>query len=282
MKSMNGYIALFILVLLAACAKEKTNFQALKAIQDYSLPVWQDNEINKSALFIFPHPDDEIVCAGTIDQLKKNGWTVSLLTMTKGVEGDKEMREAEWKNSMKALHVDNSEIMDIINNTWEKVTKNEIEFWYTETDSTESMVYSQILKYKPSVVFSYDTAFGGYGHPEHRMSAKAVNNVFQKHKGDSTFTVKHVYQITLPETVEQAVLGANPAVKVAMQVTGNKTLPDPTIAFDITKNWSTKRKAGLTYPSQVDILRKFFLLPNDADTVEHYATFSREYFYEIK
>lgn len=36
-----------------------------------------------------PYPDDEIVCAGAITQLKKKGWTVNLLTLTQGQPDEK-------------------------------------------------------------------------------------------------------------------------------------------------------------------------------------------------
>lgn len=54
----------------------------------------------KKAMFIFPHPDDEITCAGTIAKMKTNNWEVYLLTLTKGSDDqDKMVRTNEWNRA---------------------------------------------------------------------------------------------------------------------------------------------------------------------------------------
>lgn len=159
--------------------------------------------------------------------------------------------------------------------------KNNITFWYDQQDSIENIIYSSIQKYKPSILFTYDTALGGYGHPEHRISAIAVNKVFQKYKKDSLFSVVSIFQFTLSKKLEQLVLGSKESYKNASKVTGNKKLPNPTIAFDISKEWNVKRNAAFLYTSQAEILKKFYLLPEPSDTTDHYESFDREYYYEI-
>ena len=67
----------------------------------------------------------------------------------------------------------------------------------------------------------------------------------------------------------------------AVKLTGNTTLPEPTVAFDIAPFWPWKRRAAFEYTSQAHVLRKFFLLPEEEDTAMHYAAFDREYFFEI-
>src|SRR5438045_4844773 len=106
---MKNLILFSIIILLASC-KSKVDYAAFKNCQDYTIPLWNDDQQNKSALFVFPHPDDEIVCAGTIDQLKKNGWKISILTLTRGAKEEKETRLREWNNSCDILAFDNREL----------------------------------------------------------------------------------------------------------------------------------------------------------------------------
>lgn len=279
----NLLLTALVFGLLTSCSSDKLDYQAFKSLQDYSVPLFNQEGSGKHALFIFPHTDDEITCAGTIDQLKQNGWTVSLLTLTKGqAPEEKATRAAEWEKAVDVLRIDNHEIMDLPNNAWENVMRNEIEFWYDNQDSVENIVYRAIGRYQPDIVFTYDTALGGYGHPEHRVTATAVSAVFQRYKGEESFPVQRLMQVTLPEKLEQKLLGTMEPYHNAIKHTGNKTLPEPTLAFDITENWATKRKAASAYTSQAGTMRSFLLLPNEQDTASHYATFDREYYFEVK
>lgn len=272
-------LTLFILL---SCSKKRIDYEKFKEAQDYSIPLFADSYKNKTALFIFPHPDDEIVCAGTISQLKKNGWTVNLLTLTQGQPEEKAIRKNEWLKAVNELAFDNYEILDLPNNSWDNVIKNSIAFWYDRTDSLERIIEGSIQRIRPALVFTYDTALGAYGHPEHRISALAACNVLLNHKSDTLFSVERILQITLPEKQEQLMLSAAESYKNAIKLTGNKTLPDPTVAFDITKDWKVKRKAASLYASQEGSMKKFFLLPEVKDTTLHYKTFDREYYCEIK
>jgi len=273
-------ISLFLFLL--SCSDKKLNYETFKKTQDYTVPVFIDDFKNKTALFIFPHPDDEIVCGGAIAELKNKGWTINILTLTQGVEGEKQTRKKEWESAVKLLKFDNYNILDLPNNKWDDVITNNITFWYDNHDSLENIIEHYISKHKPSLLFTYDTTLGAYGHPEHRLSALAAKNVFEKHRTDSLFTVKSIFQITLPEKMEQLMLGNAESYKNAIKLTGNKSLPEPTVAFNIKSNWKTKRKAASAYVSQTSTLEKFYLLPAINDTTEHYNTFDREYYFEVK
>jgi len=275
-------IAVLIVLLGMISCGNSVDYAGYKQQQDYSLPLWSYEPDNKVALFIFPHPDDEIVCAGTISRLKQTGWTINLVTLTQGEASEKAVRREEWKASVRALGIDNFELMDLPNNSWNEVMSDSIRFWYDEMDSVKQIISRSIQTWQPSVVVTYDSVFGGYGHPEHRITAQAAHAIFRAGQHDPAFPVQRILQITLPEKIEQAMLGNAPSYLHAISVTGNKTLPEPTTAVDITRYWKFKRRAALTYPSQRETLQKFFLLPDEGDTTKHYATFDREYFLEIK
>ena len=89
-------------------------------------------------------------------------------------------------------------------------------------------------------------------------------------------------QVTLPEKLEQLILGDFEPYLNAKDYTGNTTLPNPTVAFNIIKNWAKKREAAIQYESQARTLNLFYLLPLDKDTTQHYSAFNREYFFEVK
>jgi LmbE family N-acetylglucosaminyl deacetylase len=268
--------------LVSCTSSKKVDYTSLKACQDYSIPEFKFETPNKVVLFVFPHPDDEIVCAGTALQLQEKGWETHLLTLTKGSSEEKKTRFSEWQNATRQLKFSTSEIYDLINNNWDDVLKNKIQFWYTEMDSVKNVIYTAIRKYNPSVVITYDSALGGYGHPEHRISAIQVARLFSEKQNDSSFSVKCILQITLPEKMEKKMLSNSEPYLNAIKNTGNLTLPQPTYAFDIFPQWSLKNKAALCYKSQLNTLKKFNLVASPEDSLLHYKTFDREYFKEIK
>lgn len=272
----------FTLLLAACTSSQKIDYASFKDCQNYSLPAFEPGKNNKVVLFVFPHADDEIVCAGTIMFLKEKGYKTCLLTLTKGNVEEKQTRSAEWKNAAKLLKLDESEIYDLPNNKWEDVLSDKITFWYTNKDSVKNIIYRTILKHNPSLIITYDSALGGYGHPEHRISAQLVAKIFSENRNNSLFPVKQVLQITLPEKMENKMLSGSEPYLNAKKITGNTTLPEPNFAVNISQQWPIKCKAALCYESQLNTLKKFKLIPSEKDTLMHYKTFDLEYFTELK
>ncbi|MBA4850226.1 PIG-L deacetylase family protein [Emticicia sp. BO119] len=60
-------------------------------LQDDSIPL-ANSFSGEKAMFIFPHPDDEITSAGTLKLLDKKGIETSLITFSHG--------EAGWSNGL--------------------------------------------------------------------------------------------------------------------------------------------------------------------------------------
>lgn len=273
---------LLLALYVSSCGQPSLNYETFEKAQDYNVPLWDkgSKRENPVALFIFPHPDDEIVCAGTIATLKQQGWKVNLLTLTQGKPEEKEIRKAEWQNAVKALAIDGSQLLDLPNNSWEDIQANKLHFWDQQMDSVRNIIYNAIKQYSPSLLFTYDEVMGGYGHPEHRLTASATHKVFEQHKDDSSFAPIAIMQITLSDQLEKALLGSLDSYKKAVAGSG-KDLPAPDIAFDITSVWPVKGKAASVYTSQYKTLRKFYLLPDQTDTTKHYSAFSREYYTKV-
>jgi N-acetylglucosamine malate deacetylase 2 len=254
------------------------NYYRIENAQDLNVPRFVDTFQNKNALFIFPHTDDEVFFAGTIDLLKQNGWKISLLTLTIGQPSEKSYRIEEWKNSCNILSIDHTEIHDLLNNSWKNVKENKIEFWYEHEDSIKNIIENKIAFIQPSLVFSYDTFIGNYGHPEHRLASIFTHRVIANHQQDSAYSVKLLLNSTMPEALEMVLYRFYEPHTKACKFNKNEGLLDPDISFDIAKHWNTKRNAALAYKSQTHTLKKLFVLPDDKDTTTHFKAFPREYY----
>lgn len=277
-------IIILLCVVICGCKNTQLNYGQIAQMQDASVPLWEIQDANpQKVMFIFPHPDDEITCAGTIAKMKANNWEVYLLTLTKGSdEQDKTIRSNEWNAAAKSLGYDKTLLTDFYNNSWEDIMHKKVLFWPESHDSISSLIYNTILDWQPDVLITYDDAIGGYGHPEHFLSAQIVRELFTTHSGTTGFSPQHLYQITLPLALENFIVADLPAYKMAIEQYGVEGLPEPDLAVDITPYWPAKRNAAACYQSQAEILNKFYLLPSNTDTAAHYATFNKEYYREIK
>lgn len=280
------YRSLFILwcCLLFGCNPTRVNYSEIAAMQNNTLPLWHFDTLHpQKAMFIFPHPDDEITCAGTIAKMKANNWDVYLLTLTKGSdEQDKMVRTNEWNAAAKSLGYDKTLLCDFYNNSWSDIMQQNVRFWPENLDSISSLIFNTVMDWQPDILITYDDAIGGYGHPEHLLSAKIVRDLFSTHLGNTSFSPKYLYQMTLPQALEDFIVADLPSYKMAIEQYGLDGLPDPDLAVEITEFWPAKRNAASSYQSQAEILNKFYLLPSNADTAAHYTTFNKEYYREIK
>ncbi|MCA6362956.1 MAG: PIG-L family deacetylase [Bacteroidetes bacterium] len=278
-------ILLFVLVLILSVfgKSDKINYDAFRNAQDFTVPVLNCEEENKTALFVFPHDDDVICCAGTAQLLREKAWRIYSLTLTQDADSKEAAKRAvEWSNSMKILGITESAHLYLPNNPWANVEQNNLVFWNEKTDSLETLIYTFMMKYKPSLVVTFDTIIGGYGHPEHRLTGKAVYRVFTAHKNESNFPVKRILHSTMPEKLEQVWLSNNPAYLLTQKYAGQVTLPEPNAAVDVRNYWPVKRNAAAAYKTQQATLKKFMMLPDIKDTAAHYQAFAREYYLEVK
>lgn len=160
-------------------------------MQDYSIPLDQpfDEQDDKRALFVFPHPDDEIAHSGTIGYLKSLGAKVKLITLSKGMTGETDVRSRELLCAVEKLDVEFGQY-NFYGNTWEAVLNNDIKYW--EGDSLRAIkqvVENEIMSFKPAVIYTYDTIIGGYGHHEHLLTARTVFDAVET-LGEKAFFVK--------------------------------------------------------------------------------------------
>lgn len=244
-----------------------------------------------SILLVHAHPDDETINNGaTMAKYKAEGANITLVTCTRGEEGevlvpelahlaaDKEdalgpIREVELANAMAALGVTDhrflgAPVIKYRDSGMMGTEPNEKAdcFWKADLDSAAEHLIKIILEVKPDVLITYDE-FGGYGHPDHiqahRVAMRAAELV------EDRFSIKKIYWNTMPRSVIQQGIDA-------MKETGSDFFgaesaddlpfakPDEVVTTHIDANdyVDQKMKAMASHPTQIALDGPFFALSN--------------------
>lgn len=142
---------------------------------------------SKKILFIYPHPDDEILASGgLISALPKNNFFV--ISVTKGEKGNEKfklspkdlgkLRENEFRRAMARLGVKNFEIWDFSDGGIN-----------TQSHELFNKISDFIVKNKIDTVATFERT-GIYGHQDHVALSKMVNDLNTVSKLFSTLPLK--------------------------------------------------------------------------------------------
>ncbi|MDX9774290.1 MAG: PIG-L deacetylase family protein [Bacteroidales bacterium] len=272
---MKKIIALLLLAHLSGCGSKNVDYQLIASFQDNTV---EELKIEASdslkVLVIVPHADDETIAGGLIALLRESGAVIHLLTLC----APGEERTGELSCSASKLGIADVETAGFINNTWDDIMQDKITFWYDHKDSIKRVINNKINSFGPEILITYDSEIGGYGHPEHRISAELTEDLFTENIDNPEFRPTRLFQITLPEDLENFLVAGTPGYDHAKRLTGSDGLPAPDIAVDIRKYWKIKNEAGRCHRSQIDILRKFYIVYDDKDEEDHINAFSKEYY----
>lgn len=272
---MKKIIALLLLAQLWGCGGNKVDYQLIASFQDNTVP---EPEIeagdSTKVLVIMPHADDETIAGGLIALLNDRGAVIHLLSLCEPGEE----RTGELNCSASKLGITNVETAGFINNTWDDIMQDKITFWYDQRDSIKSVISNKINAFRPDILITYDSEIGGYGHPEHRISAEMTEALFTENIDNPEFRPAMIFQITLSEKLEEFLVAGTPGYDHARRLTGSEGLPAPDIAVDIRKYSKIKNEAGRCHQSQIDILRRFYIVYDDKDEANHINAFSKEYY----
>lgn len=232
----------------------------------------------QSAMFIFPHPDDEITVAGTMSKLASQGVETTLICLTKGEQGATgglveaarlaEARATELKEAAAILQVDHLEILDFPDGKIAEV----------DSDLIKGVIQRLILKYRPSVVVTYDNRIGFYGHPDHRLTGQYVYEVVEENSNGTDFPVKRVYFVTLSAGMIAAAMKISPTFQQRYPEEPQRGLPAPDLAVDITAQGAAKRAAMLAHQTQWRIFAELQPLYDVLPGWIYYRVFDREYY----
>lgn len=264
-----------IAIMLYGCNNPKTDYELISTYQDHSVPEL-DIEVTDSAkvLVIMPHADDETIAGGLIALLKEKGASIHLLTLCE----HNDVRLQELDCSASKLGIDNVEIAGFINNTWDNIMRDSITFWYNHRDSIKNVISRKIFSFNPHFIITYDSEIGGYGHPEHRISAELTEEVFIENRERSDFNPKKIFQITLSDQLEKFLVAQSPGYELSKKLTGSKGLPKPDVSVDITKYWHIKNEAAKCHQSQIKTLKRFYIVYEEQNKEAHLKAFGKEYY----
>lgn len=272
---MKKIIALLLLAQLSGCGDKTVDYQLISSFQDNTIPELQIEAGDSTrVLVIMPHADDETIAGGLIALLNDRGAVIHLLTLC----APGEERTGELNCSASKLGIANVETAGFINNTWDDIMQDKITFWYDQKDSIKSVISNKIDLFGPDILITYDSEIGGYGHPEHRISAEMTEALFLENIDNPAFRPARIFQITLSEGLEGFLVAKTPGYDHARRLTGSEGLPRPDIAVDIRKYWKVKNEAARCHHSQIDILKRFYIVYNDKDEESHINAFSKEYY----
>jgi len=197
-------------------------------------------------LFDFPHPDDEMIWAGTIAKMKQAGWSVNLLTLTQGLNAqNKAMRKSEWPAAGEISGYDNMVIHDFLNNSWEAILGDSIRFGNENQGTLKAVIKLYIQAVNPNIIVTYDDIIGGYRHPEHQITAKIVYALLNENQVEPPFNNLQLLQLTLSPDLEHFLLHSLDTYQQAKSKSQASSLLLPvTIFVDIVSAWPIKTKAG--------------------------------------
>lgn len=171
----------------------------------------------KRALFVHAHPDDETINNGaTMAQMVEDGVSVTLVTCTRGEEGevlipelshfashveDKlgQHRIVELENAMKELGVkDHRFLGEYRDSGMMGAPQNENPkcFWKCDVDEAAEKLAAIIDEIKPQVMVTYDE-FGGYGHPDHIQT----HRVAMRASEIADWKIQKIYWNIMPKSV---------------------------------------------------------------------------------
>jgi N-acetyl-1-D-myo-inositol-2-amino-2-deoxy-alpha-D-glucopyranoside deacetylase len=172
-------------------------------------------------LLVHAHPDDETINNGaTMALYAELGATVTLVTCTRGEEGDilvpelahlasgfedklGEHRINELAEAMKELGVSDHRFLAEGKKTYrdsgmmgtEPNNRPDV-FWQADLEEATKYLVSIIDEVKPHILITYDE-IGGYGHPDHiqahRIAMLAADN--------SSWQIQKIYWNTMPKSV---------------------------------------------------------------------------------
>lgn len=171
----------------------------------------------KRALFVHAHPDDETINNGaTMAQMVEDGVAVTLITCTRGEEGEilipdlmhlassavdnlGEHREIELANAMSVLGVKDFRFLGEYRDSGMMGTiQNEHPncFWKTDVEEAAQKLALIIDETKPHVLITYDE-FGGYGHPDHIQAHRVAMRASKL----ANWEIPKIYWNIIPKSV---------------------------------------------------------------------------------
>jgi LmbE family N-acetylglucosaminyl deacetylase len=254
------------------------------ALHNSDIPI-RDHLLEESnpqtVMVFFAHPDDEIAVGGTLLDLRNQGHDLVMIYLTKGEAGptgglvrQEELgptRALEMKKVAGILGAKVLEMFDFPDSGLENIP----------LDTLKSVALEMIEKHIPDYVISYDSEIGLYGHPDHRMASKAMQEVFLERKNDPQFPVKKLFQVTLSSKQIEVAMKIAPGFQRNYPI-DTLHLPIPDFAVKTTPYFSTLVSMIDAHATQQEVFSDLLPYREQIPEIVYSRIFDREYFWEVK
>lgn len=233
-------------------------------------------------LVVFPHPDDEVTVAGTLMKLKEEGHEIQMVCLTRGEKGNSsgildevklaKIRSDEMQKAADLIGADQLHMKNYPDSGLETVG----------LDSLKKVVEDIIGEINPDVLISYDSKVGLYGHPDHRLTGQAVEEVFLENRGKTGFTPAEMYQVTLCKKQVKLALKLSSGFQKNYPEDPTLGLPTPDFSVRTQKFFPRTLDVMEAHETQQEVLRDLMPFHDNVPTWIYSRIFDREYFREVK
>lgn len=255
-------------------------------LHDYDIPqreqLLSTSEPKKRILALFPHPDDEVTVAGTLMRLKEDGHHVTLVCLTRGEKGKSsgledeqklaDLRTIEMQESARLIGADQLILSDYPDSGIEDLGM----------DSLKEVVQKLILVNQPDILISYDSKVGLYGHPDHRLTGKAVETVFLEEKGKAGFKPERLFQVTLCKKQIDVALKLSSGFQRNYPENPELGLPQPDFSVRTQPYFDKVLLVMQAHQTQQNVLKDLMPFHDKVPAWIYSRIFDREYFREVK
>ncbi|MFZ6664872.1 PIG-L family deacetylase [Peijinzhouia sedimentorum] len=235
-----------------------------------------------TVMTFFPHPDDEIAVSGTLHELRKSGSKLILVCITKGEAGPTgglveqsqlgKLRAQELTNVAELLQASKLELLDLPDGGL-------IDLPF---DSLKTLAKNFIDYHQPDLVITYDSEVGLYGHDDHLLTGKAMEEVYLENKGNPGFPVKELWQVTLSPNQIKIALKLSEGFKNRYPQDGEEGLPLPSFYIYTQSNFHLVKQGMELHKSQREVFQDLMPYYDQVPAFIYSRLFDREYFYRVE
>jgi len=253
------------------------------------------SDTDRKAMVVIAHDDDMCAMSGTMAYLNEKGWEIAVLSMSKGELRNEAQRRAcasiadtvIFANiSLNELRMDDGKARP----HYHAFPKDSFDIIFNK-ELVRREYLEHITKFDPNVMFTLDTAMGGYGHPEHVLISQMVLDLSRS--GD--IKSDYIYQSVFTDHMENSIMERHSKQMKEWGFPGNawekaKDIYDaqdgmsqPTVQINIEDYAQTKMQYLKSYNERErKIIGYFIPAYEEYDAEEYFKIFDREFFHVIE
>lgn len=223
-------------------------------------------------MYVFAHPDDEVLMSGTIAVLKKKfNVQVKALYLTHGEDGP--TGGIVEKPQLKAERTKELAQVKMVLGIEEMVIKEYPDRYLNTVDITElaKVIEQEANSFQPKYIFTTDDQIGLYGHSDHIIAGKATKLALKNIQ-----SVEGLLTLTLPKNMIKLAMKMSKTFKERFD--SKHSLPEPNLYINIytqrMKRFNTTKCHKTQHQSMNDLQPYYNKIP----PYIYYSIFNKEYF----